>query len=114
MKWFLMSVAAFTLVACAPPPPTSPAEKAARSAAAFEFTATRCTQHAGGYSDAVALQKEAQSRYATARKLGATEQQIAEQKKIAVNALSSAEFLAGSNEACKSLVSHAAKAAAQS
>ncbi|SLN65158.1 hypothetical protein [Ruegeria meonggei] len=113
MKWFLMSVAAFTLIACAPPPASSPAERAARSAAAFEVTATRCAQHAGGYGDAIAMQKEAQSRYATARKLGATEQQIAEQKKIVLNAVTSAEFLAGSNDACKSLVSHAAKAASQ-
>lgn len=112
MKWFLVALAVLSLTACAPPPAATPAEQAARSAAAFELTAEKCSQHAGGYSDAIAINKEAKARLAKAKTLGATDAQIAAQRQVVRNATSGAEFWVGSDDTCKALVAAAAKAAA--
>lgn len=112
MKQFLFAFAALSLTACAPPPAATPGEQAARSAAVFELTAEKCTQQAGGFNDAIALQKEAKARYAKAKAVGATDEQIAAQKQIVRNTAANSELWLGSDDTCEALVSAAAKAAA--
>ncbi|AVO36598.1 hypothetical protein [Pukyongiella litopenaei] len=111
MKFVFLAVPALMVAACAPQPPSTPAESEARRAAAFEYTANRCVQQAGGFSDSIAIQKEATARYAKARALGATEQQIAEQRQIVKNAAAGAEFWVGKDDACEDLVANVARVA---
>ena len=99
---------ASALAACAPPPATNPAQAAARSAAAYEYTARNCAGRAGGFNDLIAIRQQADARYAMARKLGATEALIEQEKNAVQSAAGSATFWVGADDVCKKLVTEAA------
>lgn len=109
MRYVLFGIASVACLAgCAPPQPTTPAQAAARSAAAFEYTARYCAGRAGGFSDLIAIRRQAEARYAMARKLGATEALIQQEKNTVQSTVGSAEMWVGKEDTCSTLITEAA------
>ncbi|MDP5308876.1 hypothetical protein [Paracoccus spongiarum] len=113
MKRVLIAIFSLSfLAACAPPDPTSPAQAMARRGAAYEHAARNCGGMAGGFNDIVMMRDQAALSYAQARKLGATEALIEQEKKAVATAVGGAEFWVGKGETCSKLVTEAAMNAA--
>ncbi|MEM8577083.1 MAG: hypothetical protein AAGF60_04460 [Pseudomonadota bacterium] len=85
-------------------PPSSPAQAAARKAAAAEFVARRCGGMAGGFTDAQALRKVANEQAVLSRSLGATDGMMVQARRDVETAFNTAAAFTSHQDACGSMM----------
>ena len=85
-------------------PPSSPAQAAARKAAAAELVARRCGFMMGGFSDGQQLRQVANEQIVLARRLGANDAMISQARVDVDTAFSTASAFTSPREACGSLM----------
>lgn len=103
MKSILLVGVIIGLSACVKPV-GSPAERAARDAAAMRLTNSKCVIYMGGVSGMKEVAKVASEKEAEARSLGADDALIAKGSQDAQSTFSALEIVAGKQVACENFV----------